>query len=634
MTSGGVRPGLERDFCWSDCPVDCQMSTWSNWTACNVPCGQGFKERRRQIVVPANHLGRPCPQANNGTEIQKEVCNVLCTDYRWSTGGWSTCKLSEAESVCGNGTRYRTVKCLEKRSESTVDDSRCDPLERPASYSHCRIHCPGECVVSPWTVTKKCSEPCSANYFQESNRKILRFPNSTVDTCPELTSKKSCILNKTCHEHSWILGPWGSCILPTGAYCGEGVQKRPLVCLRSDGRQVDGIQCEKGHKSLSLKEPVSKPCYVDCPVDCELSEWSPWNQSDCNACGLHGVMTRRRQVIQPPSDAGQPCPAEMVQRKPCPFKACYRWKHSQWSDCELEGAHCGFGVRRRLVECIRYDGLRVDKIYCLSINVSFSYGNWLDPAWLIMAQEESQEEQLCHTPCPGDCIVTEWSEWNHCHKNCRAGQKVGYQTSSRKILFPASKLSLDACPSKMWRRKPCWKDDCNVFHWRLKNDTLICERKDGLLVQGGCTSEPRPCWGKCETMGGLCDPTSGLCHCEDSNGHRLSVLSPSSGRCPTETKGPHPPANHSAPTAEIRLMYYPDDSKASFWMYAMISIGTAFVIFVAVTVYLMCRSSLRQRTVSVERQPSLRRRNNISKMTSESTNADEHISHQSYSQQN
>ncbi|CAN7988844.1 unnamed protein product [Ixodes hexagonus] len=33
-------------------------------------------------------------------------------------------------------------------------------------------------------------------------------------------------------------------------------------------------------------------------------------------------------------------------------------------------------------------------------------------------------------------------------------------------------------------------------------------------------------------------------------------------------------------------------------MYAMISVGSAFVIFVAVTVYLMCQSSVRQRLKS------------------------------------
>ncbi|GFQ64549.1 thrombospondin type-1 domain-containing protein 7B, partial [Trichonephila clavata] len=209
------------------------------------------------------------------------------------------------------------------------------------------------------------------------------------------------------------------------------------------------------HKSLSSNEPLSKPCYIDCPVDCVLSEWSAWNQSACIPCGSPGIMTRTRYVVQKPSDAGQPCSPEMKQRKPCDFKACYHWKHSDWSSCDIEYADCGYGVRRRVVECIRYDGLQVDKIFCLALNLSFPMDNWIDPSWLNLAQEDSQEEQECHVPCPGDCLVSEWSEWSHCQRNCRIGQIVGYQTSSRRILFSPNRDS-SSCPTKLWRTRPCW----------------------------------------------------------------------------------------------------------------------------------------------------------------------------------
>lgn len=33
--------------------------------------------------------------------------------------------------------------------------------------------------------------------------------------------------------------------------------------------------------------PTEKWCYVDCPVDCEVTEWSPWNNSECQ-CGNSG----------------------------------------------------------------------------------------------------------------------------------------------------------------------------------------------------------------------------------------------------------------------------------------------------------------------------------------------------------
>ncbi|CAL1263907.1 unnamed protein product [Larinioides sclopetarius] len=49
-----------------------------------------------------------------------------------------------------------------------------------------------------------------------------------------------------------------------------------------------------------------------------------------------------------------------------------------------------------------------------------------------------------------------------------------------------------------------------------------------------------------------------------------------------------------ATTESYTFKYYPDDNETSLWMYAMISVGSAFVIFVIVTLYLMCHSAIRQ----------------------------------------
>ncbi|GFT46879.1 uncharacterized protein NPIL_675351 [Nephila pilipes] len=47
-------------------------------------------------------------------------------------------------------------------------------------------------------------------------------------------------------------------------------------------------------------------------------------------------------------------------------------------------------------------------------------------------------------------------------------------------------------------------------------------------------------------------------------------------------------------TESYNFKYYPDDNETSVWMYAMISVGSAFVLFVIVTLYLMCHSAIRQ----------------------------------------
>jgi hypothetical protein len=29
-------------------------------------------------------------------------------------------------------------------------------------------------------------------------------------------------------------------------------------------------------------------------------------------------------------------------------------------------------------------------------------------------------QERCYAPCRGDCRVSEWSHWSHCHRNCQA----------------------------------------------------------------------------------------------------------------------------------------------------------------------------------------------------------------------
>ena len=51
--------------------------------------------------------------------------------------------------------------------------------------------------------------------------------------------------------------------------------------FRSDGRPVSGKFCS----TLPLPGEVSVSCSVECPMDCVLSSWSPWDESQCQ-CGL------------------------------------------------------------------------------------------------------------------------------------------------------------------------------------------------------------------------------------------------------------------------------------------------------------------------------------------------------------
>ena len=52
--------------------VDCIWSTWSDWTSCSKTCGQGSKNRRREVQTRAQNGGSQC----QGLSRQNQSCNV------------------------------------------------------------------------------------------------------------------------------------------------------------------------------------------------------------------------------------------------------------------------------------------------------------------------------------------------------------------------------------------------------------------------------------------------------------------------------------------------------------------------------------------------------------------------------
>uniref|UniRef100_A0AAR2LAI8 Thrombospondin type-1 domain-containing protein 7A n=1 Tax=Pygocentrus nattereri TaxID=42514 RepID=A0AAR2LAI8_PYGNA len=483
--------GYIEEACIIPCPSDCKLSEWSNWSRCSKSCGSGVKVRSKWLREKPYNGGRPCPKLDHVNQVYEVVpCQSDCGQYVWVAEPWSVWKVSNVDlkENCGEGVQTRKVRCMQNTIDGPsdpVEDYLCDPEEMPLGARESKLPCPEDCVLSDWSPWSRC-------------------PLINGFTCQDF-------LTVLCFRGLY------TCQLSERAVCGSGIKTRMLDCVRSDGKSVDLKFCEE--LNLERKWQMNASCVVECPINCQLSDWSSW--SECtHTCGPAGKLWRRRTVIQASQGDGRPCPSQLEQWKPCPVKPCYSWRYSAWSPCKAEGARCGEGLRFRNVSCFVSDGSGkeegnlVDEELCGDLEQT------------VEGDKQITLEESCTVPCPGECYLTDWTLWSPCQLNCVGGDDLGFgsvQVRSRAVLAQEPENLLQ-CPEQEWEARPCTDGQCYEYKWMTgswkgSSRLVWCQRSDGLNVTGGClaTSEPvsdRSCDPACDKPRSYCTE-AGMCGCEE-----------------------------------------------------------------------------------------------------------------------
>ncbi|XP_067860093.1 thrombospondin type-1 domain-containing protein 7A-like isoform X1 [Heptranchias perlo] len=606
------------EACIIPCPSDCKLSEWSNWSRCSKSCGSGVKVRSKWLREKPYNGGRPCPKLDHTNQAQVyEVvpCHSDCSQYVWIAEPWSVCKVSNVDlkNNCGEGVQTRKVRCMQNTMDGPiepVEDYLCDPEEMPLGSRQCKLPCPDDCVMSEWTSWSRCPLPCNSSTVRERSALPIRQPGEGK-LCPAETETEPCSLNKNCFHYVYNVTDWSTCQLSDKAVCGNGIKTRMLDCVRSDGKSVDLKYCEE--LGLEKSWQMNTSCAVECPVNCQFSDWSFW--SDCSrSCGLAGVMTRKRTLIQPFQGDGRPCIMQLEQSKPCLIKPCYRWQYSEWAQCKVEDAQCGDGMRFRNISCVVFDGSNedpgkvVDEEFCADLEPVVNGDKW------IVLQE------ACTVPCPGDCYLTEWSVWSTCQLTCVNNEDLGYggvQVRTKAVIIQAMDNE-HLCPEQALETRMCTGGYCYEYTWLAGAWTgsyreVWCQRSDGINVTGGCSAVNQPyadrsCNPPCTKPYTYCTE-SAVCACEEgytevvtsdnlldqctmipvleipSVEEKKADVKTSRAINPTQTSDNK--QGHSGRT--WFLQPFGADGQLKTWVYGVAAGGFVLIIFIVSMIYLACK---------------------------------------------
>jgi len=393
-----------------ECPVHCEVSEWSAWSACSTTCGVGSRSRSRNVSVEAKHGGAACEDALEGSEECKDQeCPVHCELSAWSN--WTACS-----ATCGDGTKTR--------SRSVTVDAKhggkaCDGALEATDLCKDK-ECPIHCELSDWSPWGDCSTTCGKG-TRSRNRHVSVKAQHGGKTCEDALKASEECKDEECPVHcvmsNWA--DWDAC----SKTCGGGTRSRSRTVTTPS--QHGGMPCgnPEGQEDCNVEE---------CPVDCVLSDWSPWKE--CSATCGDGTKTRERNVTVAAQHGGKACEGALEATEGCKEKECpVHCELSDWSAWSACSTTCGKGTRNR----------------SRSVSVKAQHGG--------KACEDALEgsEECKDKECPIDCVLSAWSAWGACSATC--GRARAKRTRSESI--PAQHGG-KPCRGWKWGFKPCSIPKC------------------------------------------------------------------------------------------------------------------------------------------------------------------------------
>uniref|UniRef100_A0A8C4NWC2 Spondin-1 n=1 Tax=Dicentrarchus labrax TaxID=13489 RepID=A0A8C4NWC2_DICLA len=173
--------------------IPCMLSPWSDWSECSVTCGRGMRTRQRMLKSDPAECNEELEQTE---KCMLPECPVDCMLSEWSE--WSECNKS-----CGKGHTIRTrMLKLEPQfggsaCPETIQRKKCKIRKCGKKSKETRGHRveaeeePG-CRMQPWTIWTDCTKQCGGGIQERFMAVKKRAKGPQMSGCKDRKEIRAC----------------------------------------------------------------------------------------------------------------------------------------------------------------------------------------------------------------------------------------------------------------------------------------------------------------------------------------------------------------------------------------------------------------------------------------------------------